>query len=111
MKAKHHLMIWVFGFAAVIGLAFLLVQGAKKGKATVAAANGGDAGATAQYGTSNVTTPAQTVINLYDNGSGALSPSVGTSAGSPSPTFHNPDRGFIRQVPTFRNPDRGFIRH
>ena len=107
MKAKHHLIIWVAGFAALIGLAFLLVQGAKKGKATVAAANnGGDAGATAQYGTSNVTTPAQTVINLYDNGSGALSPSVGTSAGSPAPSLPAPVPGGFMQPWTVRSYPR-----
>ena len=107
MKAKHHLMIWVFGFAALIGLAFLLVTGAKKGQAAVAAANnGGDAGATAQYGTSNVTTPAQTVINLYDNGSGALSPSVGTSAGSPSPSLPAPVPGGFMQPWTARSYPR-----
>ena len=103
MKAKHHLIIWVAGFAALIGVAFLLTQGAKKGHAAVAAANGGDAGLTTQYGTSSNTSPAETVINLYDNGSGAA-PSVGTSSGSPAPSAFIPVDRPVRRPNTLFHP-------
>ena len=55
--AKHHALVWVAGFLALIGIAFLLVKGGKIGKANVAAANGqgtgGDAGYTVNYTISN----------------------------------------------------------